>query len=104
MIDLLFIVLLGTLLLDLAGPAEAFRLADQALLRHGKPAAFRLRYAGPLAAVVSSVVFMLSGIEPLPDQRGRRPPHPSAVRVTGLIRHKSTTTPPPDRQTPTTSG
>ena len=68
MIDALFIVLPDTLLLDLAGPAEAFRLANQLLVRRGKPAAFSLRYAGPLAAVASSVGLMLSGIEPLPDQ------------------------------------
>ena len=33
MIDILFVVLPGTLLLDLAGPAEAWRLANQQLLR-----------------------------------------------------------------------
>ena len=31
MIDVVFLVLPDTLLLDLAGPAEAFRLANQAL-------------------------------------------------------------------------
>ncbi len=66
MIDVLFIVLPESLLLDLAGPAEAFRLANQALTRRGKPQAFRLRYAGPAPSVCSSVGLMLSGIEPLP--------------------------------------
>lgn len=68
MIDVLFIVLPESLLLDLAGPAEAFRLANQALQRRGQPEAFRLRYAGPVADVLSSVGLQLTGIEPLPDQ------------------------------------
>ena len=68
MIDVLFIVLPDSLLLDLAGPAEAFRLANQALQRRGQPLAFRLRYAGPVADVLSSVGLQLTGIEPLPDQ------------------------------------
>ncbi len=41
MIDVLFSVLPGSLLLDLAGPAEAFRLANQALRRRGRPDALR---------------------------------------------------------------
>lgn len=68
MIDVLFIVLPDSLLLDLAGPAEAFRLANQALQRRGQPQAFRLRYAGPVADVLSSVGLQLTGIESLPDQ------------------------------------
>ena len=35
MIDVVFLVLPDTLLLDIAGPAEAFRLANQALRRRG---------------------------------------------------------------------
>ena len=66
MVDLLFIVLPDTLLLDLAGPAEAFRLANQALQRRGQPPAFRLRYAGPDAQAMSSVGLQLAGLEPLP--------------------------------------
>lgn len=67
MIDVLFIVLPDTLLLDLAGPAEALRLANQALQRRGQPPAFSLRYAGPLAATGSSVGLQLAGLEPLPQ-------------------------------------
>jgi transcriptional regulator GlxA family with amidase domain len=66
MIDVLFLVLPDSLLLDLAGPAEAFRLANQHLERHGRPEAFRLRYVGSQAEVMSSVGLMLSRIEPLP--------------------------------------
>lgn len=68
MIDVLFLVLPDSLLLDLAGPAEAFRLANQYLERRGRPPAFRLRYVGPQAEVASSVGLMLSQIEPLPAQ------------------------------------
>lgn len=66
MIDVLFLVLPDSLLLDLAGPAEAFRLANQNLERSGRPAAFRLRYVGPQAEVESSVGLSLARIEPLP--------------------------------------
>lgn len=65
-VDVLFIVLPDTLLLDLAGPAEAFRLANQALVRRGREPLFRLRYAGPEAQVTSSVGLSLAAIEPLP--------------------------------------
>ncbi len=67
MIDVLFIVLPDTLLLDLAGPAEAFRLANQALARRGQPAAFQLRYAGPAPTARSSVGLMLAELAPLPE-------------------------------------
>ncbi len=66
MIDVVFVVLPDTLLLDLAGPAESFRLANQHLVRSGTEAAFRLRYVGPLKQVQSSVGVDLEGLEPLP--------------------------------------
>ncbi len=66
MIDVLFVVLPDTLLLDLAGPAEAFRLANQHLRRSGRAEMFRLRHAGPLQEVPSSVGLVLAGLEPLP--------------------------------------
>lgn len=66
MIDLLFVVLPQTLLLDLAGPAEAFRLANQHLARRGRPPAFRLRFTGPDPQAASSVGALLAGLEPLP--------------------------------------
>ena len=67
MIDIVFVVLPGTLLLDLAGPAEAFRLANQQLSRRGHKAAYRLRYVGPRAQVATSVGAALAALEPLPD-------------------------------------
>ena len=66
MIDVVFLVLPDTLLLDLAGPAEAFRLANQALRRRGRALAFRMRHIGPRPQTASSVGLMLGGLEPLP--------------------------------------
>lgn len=68
MIDVLFIVLPDTLLLDLAGPAEAFRLANQALRRRGQPEVFHLCYAGPQVQADSSVGLLLAGLAPLPAE------------------------------------
>lgn len=66
MIRLLFVVLPETLLLDLAGPAEAFRLANQHLAAAGKPPAFALRFVGPAPEAPSSVGAVLAQLEPLP--------------------------------------
>jgi len=68
MIEVLFVVLPDTLLLDLAGPAETFRLANQQLARRGQAPAFRLRHVGPRAQAGSSVGLALAGIEPLPAE------------------------------------
>jgi transcriptional regulator GlxA family with amidase domain len=65
-IDVVFLVLPDTLLLDLAGPAETFRLANQALRRRGQPEAFRLHYVGPQPQTGSSVGLQLAGLAPLP--------------------------------------
>jgi len=64
--DIVFVVLPGSLLLDLAGPAEAFRLANQRLLQRGRPAAYRLRYAAPQGQALTSVGATLAALEPLP--------------------------------------
>jgi len=65
-IDVLIAVPPRTLLLDVAGPAEAFRLANQALVRRGQPPRFRLRYIGPRASAETSVGLQVAGLEPLP--------------------------------------
>lgn len=65
--EIVFVVLPGTLLLDLAGPAEAFRLANQRLLQRGEPAGYRLRYVGPVDATTTSVGATLANLEPLPE-------------------------------------
>lgn len=66
-IDVLFVVLPGSLLLDIAGPAEAFRVANQHLQSSGRPARFRLRFVGPAPEACSSVGLTLGGLEPLPE-------------------------------------
>ena len=65
-IEVLFLVLPETLLLDLAGPAEAFRLANQQLEAQGRAPAFRLRFVGPQEQASTSVGVQLAGLEPLP--------------------------------------
>ena len=49
LIDLLFVIAPHSLLLDIAGPAEAFRLANLHREERGLPPRFRLRFAGPVA-------------------------------------------------------
>jgi transcriptional regulator GlxA family with amidase domain len=66
LIDVLFVIVPHSLLLDIAGPAEAFRLANQHRERSGQPPRFRLRFAGPEASPVSSVGLPLAALEPLP--------------------------------------
>ncbi len=66
MTEVFFVVLPHTLLLDLAGPAEALRLANQALARQGRPPAYRLHTVGPEPQATSSVGAMLGSLEPLP--------------------------------------
>jgi transcriptional regulator GlxA family with amidase domain len=65
-IDVLFVIVPHSLLLDIAGPAEAFRLANQHRERRGQPPRFRLRFAGPGGAPVTSVGLSLADLEPLP--------------------------------------
>jgi transcriptional regulator GlxA family with amidase domain len=66
MIDVLFLVLPETLLLDLVGPAEALRLANQQLEARGKPPAFALRYISATPEVSTSIGLQLARLEPLP--------------------------------------
>lgn len=70
-IDIVFVLTPRSLLLDLAGPAEALRLANQHRARAGLGARFRLRYAGPRVSLDSSVGVSLAGLEPLPRQFSR---------------------------------
>jgi transcriptional regulator GlxA family with amidase domain len=65
-IDVLFVLPTRALLLDLAGPAEALRLADVALRERGQAPRFRLRYAAASARVESSVGLAMAALEPLP--------------------------------------
>lgn len=65
-IDLLFVIAPHALLLDIAGPAEAFRLANLRLTDRKQPPRFRLRFAAPAATTPTSVGLPLAELEPLP--------------------------------------
>lgn len=67
-IDVLFVIVPHSLLLDIAGPAEAFRLANQHRERHGLPPRFRLRFAAPNQMQETSVGLSIAGMEPLPQE------------------------------------
>jgi transcriptional regulator GlxA family with amidase domain len=67
-IDLLFIIAPHSLLLDIAGPAEAFRLANLHRELRGMPPRFRLRFAGPVETAPTSVGLQIAGLEPLPQR------------------------------------
>jgi transcriptional regulator GlxA family with amidase domain len=67
-IDVLFVIVPHSLLLDIAGPAEAFRLANQHRGLRGLPPRFRLRYAAPTDAQETSVGLSIAGLEPLPQE------------------------------------
>ncbi|MEZ5637160.1 MAG: helix-turn-helix domain-containing protein [Burkholderiaceae bacterium] len=66
-VEVLFLLLPHSLVLDWAGPAEALRLANQALQRAGQPPRFRLRFVGPQPQTTGSVGVQLAGLEPLPE-------------------------------------
>jgi len=63
--DVLFLLLPDSLILDWAGPAEALRIANQAMVQLGRPAPFRLRFVSPLRETASSVGVTIAGLEPL---------------------------------------
>ena len=66
LIQVLFMLLPNSLILDWAGPAEALRIANQRLLAQGQPARFALRFVSPCGDSASSVGVQLTGLEPLP--------------------------------------
>ena len=68
LIDVLFVIVPHSLLLDIAGPAEAFRLANQHRGRGGLPPRFRLRFAAPHETQDTSVGLSIAGMEPLPRE------------------------------------
>jgi len=78
-VNLWFVVLPDTLLLDLAGPAEAFRLANQQCARRGLPPSFAMHFVSPAPQAVSSVGLALEGLTPLPSTL----PAPSWVWLLG---------------------
>ena len=61
-----FVLLPGSLILDWTGPAEALRMANQRLRDAGEADAFGLHFIGPQAETASSVGATISAIAPLP--------------------------------------
>ena len=47
MIDVLFLLLPGSLILDWAGPAEALRIANGLMRKQGRAEPFALRFSAP---------------------------------------------------------
>src|SRR5450830_1019165 len=92
-IEVLFALLPDSLALDWAGPAEALRMANQALQAQGLPPRFVLRFVGPCAEQVSSVGLRLSGIEALPTTLDK----PSWLVLVGLPGQTIATTSEPTR-------
>jgi transcriptional regulator GlxA family with amidase domain len=72
LIDVLFVIVPHSLLLDIAGPAEAFRLANQHREARGLAPRFRLRFAGPVSAMPTSVGLGLVDLAPLPQRLAAR--------------------------------
>ncbi|MEP6765039.1 MAG: helix-turn-helix domain-containing protein [Gemmatimonadaceae bacterium] len=70
LIDVLFVILPHSLLLDIAGAAEAFRLANQHRAMRDLPPRFRLRFAAPNETQETSVGLSIAGLEPLPAELG----------------------------------
>jgi transcriptional regulator GlxA family with amidase domain len=66
LIDVLVVISPHSLLLDVAGPAEAFRLANLHLAAARQPPRFRLRFCGASPSLRSSVGLLLAELEPLP--------------------------------------
>ena len=65
-VDVLFVISPHSLLLDIAGPAEAFRLANLNRTLLGQPARFKLRFAGTAPTLRTSVGLTIADLEPLP--------------------------------------
>ena len=90
LVDVLFVILPHSLLLDVAGPAEAFRLANQHRGLRGLPPRFRLRFAAPGGTQETSVGLSIAALEPLPQDLG---PHTWVVVVGQPTEHLSDVTP-----------
>lgn len=61
--DVLFVMLPKVMLLDVAGPADAFRGAEARV-----PGSYRLRYVAPVPNVTAAAGLTLAALEPLPAQ------------------------------------
>jgi transcriptional regulator GlxA family with amidase domain len=74
--QVLFALLPQTVLLDVAGPADAFRIANQQV-----PDSYALGFVGAARSIEAAVGLRLASVRPLP----RRVPPGSIIVVTGVI-------------------
>ncbi|MDD3785975.1 MAG: hypothetical protein PHQ87_10545, partial [Hydrogenophaga sp.] len=73
-VDVHFVLLDGSLILDWAGPAEALRIANQIRCAQGHAPAFELHFISPARQTTSSVGAVIADLAPLPDlARASRP-------------------------------
>lgn len=83
-VDVHFVLLDGSLILDWAGPAEALRIANQLWQGRGNPPAFELHFVGPSPRTVSSVGAAIADLAPLPElSSARSPSRPQWVVLVG---------------------
>ncbi len=75
MTEVVFALLPNLVLLDVAGPAEAFRIANRLV-----PGSYTLRYVGSTRALDSAVGLKLAALRPLP----RKLPAGATIIVTGI--------------------
>jgi len=73
--NIYFVVLPRLVLLDLAGPAEAFRLAALKV-----PASYTLHFISPARTVLAAIGLQMSALEPLPPKL----PADAIVVITGI--------------------
>ena len=73
--DVYFVVLPKLVLLDLAGPADALRLADQKV-----PDSYRLHFCAPTRSLETAIGLQLGSLEPLPTKLSED----SIVVLTGI--------------------
>ncbi|OYU45066.1 MAG: AraC family transcriptional regulator [Burkholderiales bacterium PBB4] len=84
MIDVLFVLLPTSLILDWAGPAEALRIANGHLSARGLPPRFHLRFVSPLTHTTTSVGINVTGLESLPAHATLHSgKHPSWIVLVG---------------------
>lgn len=84
LIQVLFVLMPNSLILDWAGPAEALRIANQCLVAQGQPERFALQFVGPDVDTPSSVGAQLTGVQPLPRILLAHPATPHWVVLVGL--------------------
>jgi transcriptional regulator GlxA family with amidase domain len=69
--DVFFLLLPDSLILDWAGPAEALRMANNAMQAQGHVPPFRMHFVGPEPVAISSVGAQIGNLAPLPEHFGQ---------------------------------